>query len=246
MQQTIEAKGAPPQDEATSSLAFLNHIKKLLDGLEKSRFLFTRAKVPCMHMCIWAVTSILKVFEHQPELFIQLNGPPPPASDDDPESESKSDTAKVDIEMQEYEDPSESAQPHPSSQLVQQPAALAEHSASDDESDMEEEDGEEEMDQSSYDSEEGEDLIEGNEDLSSNRDQSIDDHDMGDDMESDGELDEYDETSSFSDYGDESSSVLIELIPRVPIQSIAPIKGPGSAGGEPIPAIDLSFEIPLH
>ena len=36
-----------------------------------------------MHMCIWAVTSVLKLFENRPELFIQLNGPPPPESDDE-------------------------------------------------------------------------------------------------------------------------------------------------------------------
>jgi hypothetical protein len=53
-----------------SSLAFLSHIKRLLDNLEESKFLFTKAKVPCMHMCIWAVTSILKIFENTPELFI--------------------------------------------------------------------------------------------------------------------------------------------------------------------------------
>ena len=39
-----------------------------------------------MHMCIWAVTSILRIFEHQPGLFIKLTGPPPPPSDDDSES----------------------------------------------------------------------------------------------------------------------------------------------------------------
>ena len=72
--------------ETSSSLAFLSHIKKLLDGLERTKFLFRKAKVPCMHMCIWAVTSILKIFEHQPGLFIQLTGPPPPPSDDNSES----------------------------------------------------------------------------------------------------------------------------------------------------------------
>lgn len=53
-----------------SHLAFLSHIKRLLDNLEESTFLFAKAKVPCMHMCIWAVTSVLKIFEHKPELFI--------------------------------------------------------------------------------------------------------------------------------------------------------------------------------
>lgn len=51
-------------NEPSSSLAFLSHIKKLLDNLEGTKFLFMRAKVPCMHMCIWAVTSILKMFEN--------------------------------------------------------------------------------------------------------------------------------------------------------------------------------------
>ena len=36
-----------------------------------------------MHMCIWGVTSILKLFEQCPHLFIQIQGPPPPDSDDD-------------------------------------------------------------------------------------------------------------------------------------------------------------------
>lgn len=43
-----------------------------------------------MHMCIWAVTSILKIFEYQPGLFIELTGPPPPESDDDSDSEERS------------------------------------------------------------------------------------------------------------------------------------------------------------
>lgn len=69
--------------DSPSSLAFISQIKKLLDNLEESEFLFAKAKVPCMHMCIWAVTSILKIFENQPELFVSLQGPPPPPSDDD-------------------------------------------------------------------------------------------------------------------------------------------------------------------
>jgi len=72
MQQTIDAKSTnnaagrviKPNGDTSSSLAFLCHIKKLLDGLEHTTFLFTKAKVPCMHMCIWAVTSILRIFEH--------------------------------------------------------------------------------------------------------------------------------------------------------------------------------------
>ena len=78
-----------------SDLAFLSYIKKLLDNLETSKFLFTaKAKVPCMHMCIWAVTSVLKIFENRSEIFMQLTGgPPPPPSDsemDDEDSQSES------------------------------------------------------------------------------------------------------------------------------------------------------------
>ena len=83
----------------------MSHIKKLLDNLEECQFLFTKAKVPCMHMCIWAVTSILKIFENRPELFLQIHGPPPPASDSDSDHDfdDESDVKNVpagDLEMQ--------------------------------------------------------------------------------------------------------------------------------------------------
>ena len=114
MQQHADAKNtvamsSPTAVESTnSSLAFLSHIKKLLDNLEQCSFLFTKAKVPCMHMCIWAVTSILKIFENRPELFIQISGGPPPpnsdsdSQDDDSRSYQENENSKenADLEMQ--------------------------------------------------------------------------------------------------------------------------------------------------
>ena len=48
-----------------------------------------------MHMCIWAVTSILKIFESRPELFLAIHGPPPPASDSDSYDCGEDDSAAV-------------------------------------------------------------------------------------------------------------------------------------------------------
>lgn len=64
-----------------ASVALISATKRLLDALEQTNLLFGPTRVPCMHMCIWAVTSILKMFEKKPELFLQVQGPPPPPSD---------------------------------------------------------------------------------------------------------------------------------------------------------------------
>ena len=72
-------------------MAFLSNIKRVLDGLEQCKYLFITNKVPCMHMCIWAVTSVLKIFENSPELFIDAKGPPPPPSDSEDDESLESD-----------------------------------------------------------------------------------------------------------------------------------------------------------
>lgn len=76
--------------------------------------------------------------------------------------------------------------------------------------------------------------MEGNEDLSSNRDQSMD-QDMICDDHGDGieDLhDEFDDELSYDseEYGDEDSSALIEILPRVAVQNFAPVKGNVNGG----------------
>lgn len=77
------------------------------------------------------------------------------------------------------------------------------------------------------------DFMEGNEDLSSNRDnQSFADADMLEVALNDHEQesDDFDEDSygSLSDYDDEDSSALLEIIPQIAVQNTALIKGPSS------------------
>ena len=91
--------------------------------------------------------------------------------------------------------------------------------------------------------------MEGNEDLSSNRDLSFADadmipDDMGDDMDED-EFDDEDSYGSF-DSGDEESSDLIEILPRVAVQNL---KGNGgsvndniSIGSLPNPPYEIDFD----
>jgi len=52
-----------------------------------------------------------------------------------------------------------------------------------------------------------------------------------------------DSYGSLSDYDDEDSSALIELLPRVAVQAMQPVKGPGSVAPNDSSINDHSFEV---
>ena len=64
---------------------------------------------------------------------------------------------------------------------------------------------------------------------------------LADNLEDEGDAGEFDDDSYGSDYGDEDSSALIELNPRVAVQALAPVKGTGSVVNDNISAASLGL-----
>ena len=233
-----------------SDLVFFKHLRYILNSLESARFLFTKNKIPCMHMCIWAVTSVLKLFESRPELFIQIHGPPPPDSDEDSpkkkrrsrrlnrlsQEEQKGDGG--DAEMR-ADDGGRGAGGVQGAQVAGQAEELVE-SSHELGLDEDQEDEEEEDDNSEEDSEETEeepedeqsedddssDFFQGNDDLSSNREDAsgFENESMMERDPDDSDQDSWASISDYgSDYGDEADGVQLVPLQSAQVQSSRPV-----------------------